>query len=136
MMIASELLKEKGLKVTPQRIAIYDAVVKLKNHPTADNIVDTIKADHPSISVATVYKVLSVLVENGLLQKVKSEKEIMRYDAMLEHHHHLYCSDSERIEDFHDPKLDEIIQAYFENKKIKNFKLENFKLVLTGKFNQ
>ena len=91
-MSISEDLKEKGLKVTPQRIAIYNAVVKLKNHPTAENVVDAIKKDYPSISVGTVYKVLNVLVEKGLLKKVKSEKDIMRYDSILEHHHHLYLS--------------------------------------------
>ena len=92
MFSASEKLREKGLKVTPQRIAIYNVVVKLKSHPTAENVVDAIKDDFPSISVGTVYKVLNVLVENNLLKKVKSEKEIMRYDAVLEHHHHLYCN--------------------------------------------
>jgi Fur family peroxide stress response transcriptional regulator len=129
-----EKLKEKGLKVTPQRIAIYDAVLNLKNHPTAEHIADSIKAHHPSISVGTVYKVLNVLVENGLLKKVKSEKDVMRYDAMLEHHHHLYCAESDRIEDYQDEQLDALIIDYLEKKKIKNFKVENFKLQITGKF--
>ncbi len=131
---AQEKLKEKGLKVTPQRIAIYNAVVNLKNHPTAENIVDSIKTDYPSISVGTVYKVLNVLVDNGLLKRVKSEKDIMRYDAMLEHHHHLYCIDTDEIKDYEDKQLDALVTEYFENKKIKNFKIEDFKLQITGKF--
>ena len=51
-----EKLKEKGLKVTPQRVAIYEAIVTLKNHPTAENVIEYIKANHPNISVGTVYK--------------------------------------------------------------------------------
>ena len=57
-----EKLQEKGLKVTPQRVAIYEAIVKLKNHPTAENVIEYIKANHPNISVGTVYKVLDSLV--------------------------------------------------------------------------
>ena len=51
-------LTEKGLRVTPQRIAIYEAVLKLNNHPTADDIAAFIKIDHPNIATGTVYKVL------------------------------------------------------------------------------
>lgn len=134
MISIQEKLKEKGLKVTPQRIAIYNAVVSLKNHPTAENIADSIKADYPSISVGTVYKVLNVLVDNGLLNKVKSEKDVMRYDAILEHHHHLYCNETDRIEDYEDEDLDALIIDYFEKKKIKNFNIKDFKLQITGKF--
>ena len=134
MISIQEKLKEKGLKVTPQRIAIYNAVVNLKNHPTAEGIVDLIKTDYPSISVGTVYKVLNVLVDTGLLKKVKSEKDVMRYDAMIEHHHHLYCKDTDRIEDYEDEQLDVLVKEYFKKKNIKNFEIEDFKLQITGKF--
>jgi Fur family peroxide stress response transcriptional regulator len=60
-----EQLKEKGLKVTPQRVAIYEAIVNLKNHPTAENVIEYIKANHPNISVGTVYKVRPNRVEVG-----------------------------------------------------------------------
>lgn len=131
-----EILKEKGLKVTPQRVAIYEAIVSLKNHPTAENVIDYIKINHPNISVGTVYKVLDSLVENELLKKVKTEKDIMRYDAVLSNHHHLYCTETERIEDYEDNSLNELINNYFKNKKIKNFIVQDIKLQITGKFNK
>lgn len=130
-----EALQEKGLKVTPQRVAIYEAIVKLRNHPTAENIIEYIKANHPNISVGTVYKVLDSLVENSLLKKVKTEKDIMRYDAILSNHHHLYCSETDRIEDYEDEKLNSLINKYFKKNKIKNFKVQDIKLQITGKFN-
>jgi Fur family peroxide stress response transcriptional regulator len=108
-----EKIIEKGLKVTPQRIAILEAIVKLNNHPSADNIIDYIRKNHPNIATATVYKVLEALVENGLIKKVKTEKDIMRYDAFLEKHHHLYSSDSDRIEDYLDDELNEILGRHF-----------------------
>jgi Fur family peroxide stress response transcriptional regulator len=131
-----ETLKEKGLKITPQRVAIYEAIVSLKNHPTAENVIEYIKINHPNISVGTVYKVLDSLVENELLKKVKTEKDIMRYDAVLSNHHHLYCVETERIEDYEDDSLNELIKNYFKNKKIKNFKVQDIKLQITGKFDK
>ncbi len=129
-------LKEKGLKVTPQRVAIYEAIVKLKNHPTAENVIEYIKKNHPNISVGTVYKVLDSLVANAILRKVKTEKDIMRYDAILTNHHHLYCSETERIEDFEDENLNQIINDYFKEHHIKNFKIQDIKLQITGIFSK
>ena len=130
-----EKLQEKRLKVTPQRVAIYEAIVILNNHPTAENVIDYIKANHPNISIGTVYKVLDSLVENELLKKVKTEKDIMRYDAVLSNHHHLYCAETDRIEDYEDEKLNILINEYFKKNKIKNFKVQDIKLQITGQFN-
>jgi Fur family peroxide stress response transcriptional regulator len=127
-------LIEKGLKITPQRIAILEAIIRLNNHPTADNIIDYIRKTHPNIATATVYKVLDALVENGLIKKVKTEKDIMRYDAFMEKHHHLYCSDSDRIEDYLDDELNEIIDKHFKKKGIPGFKIEDINLQIIGKF--
>jgi Fur family peroxide stress response transcriptional regulator len=129
-----EKLQEKGLKVTPQRVAIYEAIVKLNNHPTAENVIEYIKANHPNISVGTVYKVLDSLVENELLKKVKTEKDIMRYDAVLSNHHHLYCAETDRIEDYEDEKLNQLINNYFKKNTIENFNVTDIKLQITGKF--
>lgn len=127
-------LVEKGLKITPQRIVILEAIIKLNNHPTAENIIDYIRKNHPNIATATVYKVLDALVDKGLIKKVKTEKDVMRYDAFLENHHHLYSSDSGRIEDYLDDELNEILEKHFEKKGIPGFKIEDIKLQIIGKF--
>lgn len=127
-------LSEKGLRVTPQRIAIMSAIHTLNNHPTAENIIDYIKNNHPNISVGTVYKVLDSFVDKQLLKKVKTESGTMRYDPLQENHHHLFCVASDRIEDYEDENLDNLISDYFEKKGIKNFKIENVQLHITGKF--
>lgn len=132
--ISKNRLKEKGLKITPQRIAILDAVIKLNNHPTAEMIIDYIRQNHPNIATGTVYKVLEALVETKIINKVKSSQDIMRYDAELEKHHHLYSSTSERIEDYFDEELDNLIEEYFNKKGISDFKIEDIKLQIKGKF--
>lgn len=130
----SNKLIERGLKVTPQRIAIWKAIIKLNNHPNAENIIDYIRKNYPNIATATVYKVLDVLVSTGLIKKVKTERDIMRYDAILESHHHLYCSKSDRIEDYNDAELNNMLESYFEKKEMPNFKIEDIKLQIIGKF--
>jgi Fur family peroxide stress response transcriptional regulator len=127
-------LVDKGLKVTPQRIAILEAIIKLNNHPTADNIIDYIRKNQPNIATATVYKVLDALVENDLIKKVKTDRDFMRYDAIMENHHHLYCSDSDRIEDYHDEELNDLLEKYFVSKGIPDFKIEDIKLQIIGKY--
>jgi Fur family peroxide stress response transcriptional regulator len=129
----SSKLRGKGLRVTPQRIAILEAITRLNNHPTAENIIEYIRKNHPNISIATVYKILDALVENGLIKKVKTEKDIMRYDAIVESHHHIYYLDSDRIEDYHDHELNELLETYFEKKKIPGLRIEDIKLQIIGK---
>jgi len=127
-------LIDKGLKVTPQRLAIFEAILNLNNHPTAERIIEYIRQNHPNIATGTVYKVLDVLVMNDLIKRVKTEKDIMRYDAIMEEHHHLYCSESGRIEDYMDKELDRMLDEYFKIKKISNFKIDDIKLQINGRF--
>lgn len=130
------MLIDKKLKVTPQRIAILEAIFKLNNHPTAENIIDYIRKNHPNIATATVYKVLDTFVLNRLINRVTTERDIMRYEAILESHHHLYCSDSDRIEDYKDDELNKLLEEYFAKKRIPNFKIEDLKLQIIGKFTE
>lgn len=127
-------LGTKGLKITPQRIAILQAIEKLNNHPTAENIIEYIRRNHPNISTATVYKVLDALAANDLIKKVKTDRDIMRYDAITENHHHLYCAESDRIEDYFDHELNEMIGNYFEKKSIPGFQIADIKLQIIGTF--
>ncbi|MBN2480362.1 MAG: transcriptional repressor [Bacteroidales bacterium] len=127
-------LKGRGLKVTPQRIAVLEAVTILKDHPTAERIAEYIRKDHPDIATGTVYKILEKLVDNKLIMKVKTDKDIMRYDAILYNHHHLYSAQSERIENYFDEELDQLLRDYFEKKDIPDFRIEEIKLQIMGKF--
>ena len=129
-------LTERGLKVTPQRMAILEAIYNLKNHPTAENIIDYIKKMHPNIATGTVYKVLGALVDNRLVKKVKTEKDIMRYDGIMESHHHLYCKESDLIKDYVDEELDELLQNYFKRKNLPDFKIEDIVLQIKGTFDK
>lgn len=131
-----EKIANKGLKVTPQRVAILEAIYKLNNHPTAENIADYIKKSQPNIAIGTIYKVLDALVENKIIKKVTTEADKMRYDGITEHHHHLYCVECDLIEDYKDDELNEILKNYFDKKKINGFHIKNFVVQINGTFDK
>lgn len=127
-------ISAKGLKVTPQRMRVMEAIYNLNNHPTAENIIEFIRKNDPNIGSGTVYKVLETLVENNLIKKVKTDKDIMRYDGILETHHHLYCIQCDYIEDYKNEKLDKLLKDFFEENEIENFTIEDIKLNISGNF--
>ena len=128
------ILVENDLKVTPQRTAVLEVVLSLHNHPTADYITRYLRINYPNLPIGTVYKILETFVQKGIVRRVTTENEILRYDAVKEKHHHLYCNDSERIEDYYDEDLNRMISDYFSRKRIPDFTIEDFKLQITGKF--
>jgi len=127
-------LTGKGLKVTPQRIAVLQAIYNMDSHPTAEQIIDSIHKSQPNIAIGTVYKVLQTLVENELVKKLKTERDILRYDGIISNHHHLYCIECAYIEDYENTKLDELLKKFFQENKIDNFEIEDIKLQINGKF--
>jgi len=131
-----DVLKKHGLRITPQRVAVLRTISRLHNHPTTEQVIEHIRKSNPNVAVGTVYNILEMLVENGLLRKVKTDRDVMRYDTILESHHHLYCYDSDRIEDYFDEELDHLLNDYFKGKKIPGFRIQDIKLQLVGKFSK
>lgn len=131
-----EALGAAGLKATHQRLVIYQYLMEATNHPTAEDIFEKIRTDHPSISLGTVYKTLETFVESELVQKVPVSENKMRYDARMDTHSHIYCTNTGEIIDFHDQELELLIMAYFAKKNIKNLSIQDFNLQIRGKKGQ
>jgi len=131
---AIKILVDKGLRVTPQRIAVLDILLNLDNHPTIEYITEYLRINFPRISDSTVYNILDAFVKNDIVTRVKTENGIIRFDPVTEKHHHLYSSDSEKIEDFFDPELDKLLDDYFRKKRIPDFKIEDIKVHIKGRF--
>lgn len=129
-----QLLFENGLKITPQRVAVYEAITKMKNHPNAENIIDYIKEIYPNIAVGTVYNTLETFVEKGIITRMKTAGDVMRYDGITKRHQHLYSADSKRIEDYYDDEINEFITEYMNRKKIPNFTIEDISVQIIGQF--
>ena len=92
-------LKSKGLRVTPQRFAVYSNLLHRQDHPTAEQILTDLNQDVPTLSQATVYLSLQTLRDVGLIKEVLLEEGVCRYDANTEPHHHFRCECCGEIED-------------------------------------
>lgn len=101
-----ERLRHQGIRLTPQRLAVYRALVNTDQHPTAAMLYDELQGQIPSLSPATVYNTLQVLVDNGLVHEIGDAGDgSTHYDADLTPHVNLICRQCQRIIDYHDPRL-------------------------------
>ena len=127
-----DILAKHELKATHQRIAIYDIMLYLDDHPTTDQIHNKVCQYYPSISLATVYKTLDTFVEKKLIKRVLTTKDAMKYDINITDHHHLYCESSDKIIDFEDKALLKKILKHFKKKELPFFKIKDIKLQING----
>lgn len=127
-------LKEHGLKSTIQRLAIYDSLLNTRKHPTAEDIYNVVNEKHPGISLSTVYNTLETFVSKNLVKKVSNDFGSVRYDAILEPHHHLICEKSNTIADYYDAELDRLLKDYFDKKELNNFNIDEIKIHIKGNF--
>jgi Fur family transcriptional regulator, peroxide stress response regulator len=100
--------KEGNLKITPQRIAIYEALINDKGHPSADVIFQRIRKKIPNVSFDTVNRSLLSFVDLGLLKVVEGYGRPKRFDPDTDSHHHFQCIKCNKIIDFFDKTLDAI----------------------------
>lgn len=94
------LFKQKGLKATPQRLAIFKYLINNHTHPSAEDVFLEIKKDLPTISQGTVYKTLATLVEIGVIRELKMANGQSRYDSNIKVHINIICPNCNKISDF------------------------------------
>ena len=87
-------LADAGLRSTPQREVVYRSLVTRRDHPTAEDVFARVKAEMPTISLATVYNCLETLVQCSLIRQVNHERGPTRYCPNLEPHAHFYDAQS------------------------------------------
>ena len=105
-----ETLRKKGYKATTQRIAICRFALRSRDHPNAHRIYDEVKKVHPTVSLATVYKTLRILTEQGLIQELDLPESQARFDSCVELHINLVCLQCGRIQDFDDSAAREMVE--------------------------
>jgi Fe2+ or Zn2+ uptake regulation protein len=90
-LMLSRVLRERGQRVTPQRLAIARTVRELDRHTTAETVFGHVSEQMPGVSLPTVYATLDLLEELGLVRRVPTEAGTAVYDPRTEDHHHLVC---------------------------------------------
>ena len=95
----AELLRQRGYRVTGQRLAVLRAVSR-EPHMTADAVAETVRAEMGSISIQAVYDVLGVLVDVGLIRRIQPAGSPARFEARVsDNHHHVICRGCGRVAD-------------------------------------
>lgn len=87
----TELFREQGLKVTPQRQCIFRALDGNAEHPTAEAIYERVTAEMPTVSLRTVYQTLNDLAAMGEITQIDLGTGSSRFDPNLDDHQHLVC---------------------------------------------
>ena len=100
-----------GVRLTPQRAAIYRELAGTTSHPTADDLFRAVRRRYPMISRNTVYYTLGVLRKAGLAHEVNVGHDSARFDANVSLHHHLVCLGCGHILDLMDDALDRVTVA-------------------------
>ncbi len=107
-MTTQHKIKEKGIKLTPQRKAIYEALKKLC-HASIDEIITEVHKKNPEFTVSTIYRVLDTFVEISLISKFSSPSGKTFFDITPTMHHHFFNPEN-KIMDYSDEELTEMIK--------------------------
>ncbi len=132
-----ELLKDKGLKITNQRLLVLEALASCPDrHMTAEEIYEIVKAGCPEIGLATVYRTIQLLLELHLIDRINLDDGYVRYeigdvgeDSAKHHHHHLICLGCGEVISFQDDLLEELEEKI---KETTNFKIMDHEVKLYG----
>jgi Fur family transcriptional regulator, peroxide stress response regulator len=100
-------LKERGLRITPQRMLILKTIISLKGHPTAEDI----HRELPFISMATIYNNLKLFMKLRIVNELPYGDGVSMYELYESNHYHIICQSCGKIVDFYYPSLKEVEHA-------------------------
>ena len=125
---AISILRQCDIQPTPQRIAVVEYVLKSKTHPSADDVLSSARKKCPTVSRATVYNTLNLLVEKGLLGMQTIKEGAVVFDPNVEKHHHFIDNDTG---DIYDIPWDQLQVKGKE--KLKDFEITEFQVIMQGR---
>lgn len=125
---AISVLRRCGIQPTPQRIAVVECVLTSRTHPTADEVVVAARKTCPTVSRATVYNTLNLLVEKGLIGMQTIREGAVVFDPNIRKHHHFIDEETGEI---HDIPWDQLEVKGKE--KLKKFEVHEFQVILRGR---
>ncbi len=110
-----KILKDNGIKVTPQRLEIMKYLDEHRIHPDVDRIYSDLKENNPALSKTTVYNTLETLREHNIICALTISEKELRYDFKNTLHHHFLCKECEKIIDIdiECPNLKKILKGKY-----------------------
>jgi Fur family transcriptional regulator, iron response regulator len=124
---AISILRQCGIQPTPQRIAVIEYVLKSNKHPSADEVLCYARKKCPTVSRATVYNTLNLLVKKGLLGMQTIKEGAVVFDPNTEKHHHFVDNETGEIYDIPWDQLE--VKG---KEKLKDFEIVEFQVIMRG----
>ena len=115
--------------MTSQRIKILKYLESVHSHPSAEKIHQEVKKELPAITLATVYRNLNLLAEQGKVLRIKVNNQY-RFDADTSSHQHCVCKHCGKIDDIHKEEIEKFVM---EKLKTKTFEPTSVTIILKGK---
>lgn len=122
------LLRKFGIQPTPQRLAVAEEVLSARTHPTADGVWERVRRRCPTVSRATVYNTLNLLVKKGLIRTQVLREGTVVFDPHVESHHHFIDTRTGRIYDIPWDAIKVVGQA-----ALRGFEVYEYQVILRGK---
>jgi Fur family transcriptional regulator, ferric uptake regulator len=120
---------QKPFIMTEQRRVILDELQKLRSHPTADELYESVRKRLPSISLGTVYRNLEMLSEAGMIQKLEISGSQKRFDGITRNHYHVRCLKCGRVDDIETGPIADIDKVM---KSVHGYKIVSHRLEFVG----
>lgn len=95
----TKVLRNHGMKITPQRLMIFKILENNVSHPSAEEIYKKAKKIYPTVSFTTIYKTLETLRDLGEVKELTIDEDRKHYDPNTKTHHHMICSTCKKILD-------------------------------------
>ncbi len=121
--------RREGIRVTPQRMAVFKALIEDTTHPTADTVYSRLRHSMPALSLATVYRILETLDKEGLIRRVGTANGVSRFEANLDIHQHMVCKKCGSIIDIEHESLSQLRPP---NTRLAGFMAENLDIRIIG----
>lgn len=127
------LLRRYGLKATPQRVAVHEAMLKL-GHASADMVTETIAAEGKTkVTVASVYNILSNLALLGVYRYRMSANNKMYFDVNAYRHVHIYDIENHAYKDIVDDDLIALVETHLGGRRFRGYKIEDIDIQLVAR---
>ena len=128
---ARQILSQHGLKVTGTRMKVLEYLLASRAHPSVEIIMEYLESKNMGISVSTLYNILDVFVEKGIIIKLREDESGMaRYDARTDFHIHVFDGSDNSVVDLEDGKMTEKVRKLLEEIKREAGLDENARLVI------
>jgi len=130
MMQFRRMLRDKGLKATPQRLAVHEAMRSL-GHAAADEVAAYLSSrGETHVSSASVYNILSLLADLKIYERRSGQAGKMVFDVRSGRHFHLYDTRNQTWRDLEDEEMMNWLEAHFKGRRFRGYKLDGFEVQL------